>query len=159
MVINAKLYFPGGVASASTEIAKRFRNFYELFSRITEIVPFALLSSEILRAYKVCETVRITLIVLWILPAAFELNLKQRDTRARALHTIAKLASAMQLTVMMYISMANLNYSAISLAVSYAFEHFLSQEFCDRYDVPHSDLTQYCLCFTEMFAVAAFREI
>ena len=57
------------------------------------------------------------------------------------------------------ICLQNGNLSVVSLAASYAVARYISEDFCDRFEVPYIDLMQYSLCFVEVFAIVTLKDI
>lgn len=65
----------------------------------------------------------------------------------------------LQLLMIISIGLQNSNYNVVSLIVSYIFERFFIDEFCYYYDIPSTDLTQYSLCFIQIFMVLTLNEL
>lgn len=139
----------------SPQTSKSFRSFYIWFSNLANIVPFVLLTMEILhQRYIGEEKIRLTLLTLTCLPIVYELVRKERNNLR-----LTDLSIGLQLLAITFVCIQNSNYNVISLVVSYAFTYYLLEEFCDRYDVPYIDLTQYSLCFTEIFAILTLKDL
>ncbi|KAG7199930.1 hypothetical protein KM043_014366 [Ampulex compressa] len=140
----------------SNTTAKYFRKSYDWLSTLTDVLPFALLTCAILKGYGIDHKIRLSILVLAVAPFLSRLSGVERATRYRLLPS---LAAVIQISVIIFVGIPNGNYNAISLVVSYAIQRFLVDEFSYRYDIPSTDLTQYCLCFVEIFAVLTLNEL
>lgn len=145
--------------SSSTPIARCFRSFYDWFSNVIEIVPLALLTSGILSAYQIDEKIRILLLFLGTVPIFFPLATKQKESQIRKLRFLTNITVVLQILVIMILGLKNGNYNVISLVASYTFEHFFVEEFCYLYNIPYTDLMQYCICFVEVFTISTLKEL
>ncbi|KAL6254225.1 hypothetical protein P5V15_014843 [Pogonomyrmex californicus] len=145
--------------SSSTPTAKCFRSFYDWFSNVIEIVPLALLTSGILSAYQVDEKIRMLLLFFGIVPVFFPLSMKQKEGQIRKLRFLTNITVMLQILAITILGLKNGNYNVISLVASYTFERFFVEEFCYRYNIPYTDLMQYCICFVEVFTVSTLKEL
>ncbi|CAL1687742.1 unnamed protein product [Lasius platythorax] len=145
--------------SSSTPTARYFRNFYDWFSSVIEIVPLALLTSGILSAYQIDEKIRMLLLFLGTIPIFFPLAIKQKERQIRKLRFLTNITIVLQILPIMILGLQNGNYNVISLVASYTFERFFVEEFCYRYNIPYTDLMQYCICFVEVFTVSTLQEL
>ncbi|XP_012262838.1 uncharacterized protein LOC105689970 [Athalia rosae] len=134
--------------------SEHLRGFYTWFSKLSSTLPFALIVTEILYWNKTSEQITLTLLILTLFPIVYESRSKERARRH-----LADVSVGLNLCALIYVSVNNENYSAISLVVSYAFTHFFLEEVSDKYDVPHRDLLQYALCFMEIFSVFTLRDL
>lgn len=145
--------------SSSTPTARYFRSFYEWFSNVVEIVPLALLTSGMLSCYQIGEDIRVLLLFLGTIPVFFPLIVQQKENQIKRLRFLTDIAMILQMLAIMILGLRNSNYNVISLTASYIFERFLVEEFCYRYSIPYTDLTQYCMCFIEVFMVSTLQEL
>lgn len=134
--------------------SKYLPGFYTRFSKISNTIPFALIVTEILHWNKISEQIVLTLLILTVFPVVYESRSKERATRH-----LTDVSVGLNLCALIYVSIKNENYSAISLVVSYTFTHFFSEDVSDKYDVPHRDLLQYSLCFMEIFSVLTLKDL
>lgn len=143
---------------SATAIAKYFRSFYDWFSKVVDVVPFALFTTGFLNGYGLNEKARLAILSLGILPVFFQLNTR-KESQIRKHQLLTNITATLQLLMITLIGLKNGNYNVISLAASYVFERFFIDEFCYYYDIPSVDLTQYCLCFIEIFMVVCLNEL
>lgn len=147
----------GIIRFGSPSTTKRFRNFYDWFSVLVEIAPFAFFTTEILLGYKAWQEPRLLLLALGLLPMVYEPTSTTRDRSKYRFYT--DIIFALHILAMIVVCLKNGNLGVVSLAASYAVARFISEDFCDRFDVPYIDLTQYSLCFVEIFAIVTLKEI
>ncbi|XP_043471493.1 uncharacterized protein LOC122504436 [Leptopilina heterotoma] len=147
----------GIIRFGTSSTTKRFRNFYDWFSVLVEIAPFAFFTTEILLAYKIWEEGRLCLLALGLLPIVYEPTSTTRDRSKYRFYT--DIIFALQALIMTIVCLKNGNFAILSLAASYIVARFISEDFCDRFEVPYIDLSQYSLCFVEVFAIATFKDI
>ncbi|XP_011138803.1 uncharacterized protein LOC105182804 isoform X2 [Harpegnathos saltator] len=145
--------------SASTVTARCFRSFYDWYSYGIEIVPLALLTSGILSAYQIDDNIRMLLLFLGTIPILFPFAVKQKESQVRKFRLLTDIAVVLQILAITILGLQNDNYNVISLVVSYTFARFFVEEFCYRYSIPHTDLTQYCICFIEVFTVSTLKDL
>ncbi|XP_011879150.1 PREDICTED: uncharacterized protein LOC105568257 [Vollenhovia emeryi] len=145
--------------SSSTPSARCFRSFYDWFSNVIEIVPLALLTSGILSAYQIDEKIRMLLLFLGTVPIFFPLAMKHKESQIRKLRFLTNITVVLQILAITILGLKNDNYNVISLVASYTFERFFVEEFCYRYNIPYTDLMQYCICFVEVFTVSTLKEL
>jgi hypothetical protein len=138
-------------------VTKRFRNFYELFSSVIEVVPFAFFTTEVLLKYCVREEFRFVLLALGLSPTAIELGSTRIKDRSR-LQSFTDLVFGLQALSLVLVCLSNDNYGGLSLGASFALARYVSEDFCDHYEVPYLDLSQYSLGFVEIFALATLKE-
>lgn len=119
----------------------------------------ALLTSGILTAYQVDEKIRMLLLFLGTVPIFFPLAIKQKESQIRKLRFLTNITVVLQIVAIMILGLKNGNYNVISLVASYTFERFFVEEFCYRYNIPYTDLMQYCICFVEVFTVSTLKEL
>lgn len=153
------LRFGGPGFTSTTVVAKRFRRFYSWYSEVIEIVPFALITNDILYCYRVHNIARLVLLTLSVLPILYDLTIKSKENSFEKLQYLTNVFTALQLTVLTFVCLRHGNYNVISLSMSYAFIRYFAEECCDRYDVPYTDLTQYCLSFVQIFTVVTVRDL
>ena len=122
-----------------------------------EIAPFAFFTTEILLGYKTWQEARLLLLALGLLPMLYEPTSTARDRSKHRLYT--DVIFALQALILTFVCLQNGNLFVVSLAASYVLARFISEDFCDRFDVPYVDLTQYSLCFVEIFAIATLKDI
>ncbi|XP_051174600.1 uncharacterized protein LOC127290209 [Leptopilina boulardi] len=146
----------GIIRFGTSSTTKRFRNFYDWFSVLVEIAPFAFFTTEILLEYKILEEGRLLLLSLGLLPMIYEPTSTTRDRSKYRFYT--DIIFALQALIMTIVCLNNGNFAILSLATSYIVARLISEDFCDRFEVPYIDLSQYSLCFVEIFAIATFKE-
>ena len=144
------------IAGGSTT-TKRFRNFYELFSSIIEVVPFAFFTTEVLFKYRVREEIRFLFLALGLSPSVIELSSGRIKDRSK-LYKFTNIIFALQSLALVLTCLCNENYGGLSLAASFAVARYVSEDFCDYYDVPYADLSQYSLSFVEVFAFTTLKD-
>ncbi|XP_058798462.1 uncharacterized protein LOC131668371 [Phymastichus coffea] len=137
---------------------KRFRNFYESFSSVVEVVPFALFTTEVLLKYNFREELRFLLLALGMSPTVIELSSSRIKDRSK-LQNFTNIIFALQSLALGLVCIWYDNYGGISLAVSFALARYVSEDFCDHYDVPYVDLSQYSLGFVGVFALVTLKEM
>ncbi|XP_033208877.1 uncharacterized protein LOC117167794 [Belonocnema kinseyi] len=147
----------GIIRFGTPNTTKRFRNFYDWFSVLVEIAPFAFFTTEILLGYKTWHEARLLLLALGLLPMLYEPTTTDRDRSKHRLYT--DVIFALQALILVFVCLENGNLFVVSLAASFALARFISEDFCDKFDVPYIDLTQYSLCFVEIFAMATLKDI
>ncbi|KAK0162971.1 hypothetical protein PV327_006695 [Microctonus hyperodae] len=139
-------------------IGKRsFREFYERISNVVEIVPFAIIATEISGLCGVDDILRQSLLlVLSLLPIVHEIVPRKERTIMRVLinHAIN-----LQLIIMLIACLQNGSLSVINLVISYIFNRYYAEPFCDWFDIPYDDLIQYSLCFVEIFSLTTLKEL
>ncbi|XP_011495809.1 PREDICTED: uncharacterized protein LOC105360568 [Ceratosolen solmsi marchali] len=138
-------------------ITKRFRNFYELFSSVIEVVPFAFFTTEVLLKYCVREEFRFLLLAFGLLPTVIELSSTRIKDRSK-LQNFTNFVLFLQMISLILVCLFNDNYGGLSLGASLAVARYISEDFCDHYEVPYVDLSQYSLSFVEIFALASLKE-
>ncbi|OAD54780.1 hypothetical protein WN48_05979 [Eufriesea mexicana] len=141
--------------TSATNVAKYLRIFYDWYSKIVDIVPLALFTA----GYGISEKIWLIILSLGIWPLFFHLQPKQKETQIRRHQLLMNITTTLQLLMITLIGLKNSNYNVISLVVSYIFERFFIDEFCYYYDIPSTDLTQYSLCFVEIFMVFTLNEV
>ncbi|XP_026827917.1 calcium-dependent protein kinase 27 isoform X2 [Ooceraea biroi] len=97
--------------SSSTPTAKFFRSFYDWFSNVIEIVPLALLTSGILSAYHIDETIRMLLLFLGTVPVFFPLAIKQKESQIRKFRFLTNIAVVLQILAITILGLQNGNYN------------------------------------------------
>ncbi|OXU28918.1 hypothetical protein TSAR_006807 [Trichomalopsis sarcophagae] len=137
---------------------KRFRNFYELFTSIIEVVPFAFFTTEVLLKYRVREELRFLLLALALSPSVIELSSSRIKDRSK-LSKFTNIIFGLQSAALIIVCLLNDNYGGLSLAASFAVSRYFSEDFCDHYEVPYADLSQYSLGFVEIFALVTLKDI
>ncbi|KAJ8688323.1 hypothetical protein QAD02_024118 [Eretmocerus hayati] len=137
---------------------KRFRNFYESFSSLIEVVPSAFFTTEVLLKYSVRDEFRFLLLTLGLSPSVIELSSTRIKDRSK-LEKFTNIIIGLQALVVSAVCIINENYAGVSLAASLAVARFFSEDFCDHYEVPYTDLSQYSLSFVELFALATLKDI
>ena len=142
--------------AGSSNTTKRLRNFYEWFSSLIEILPFEFFTAEIMTVFKVRQDIKIVLLVVGFLPLIMESLSTIRDRQKLIL--ITDIIIILEAVAMACLCLNYENYGIISLAMSYAVTRIISQDFCDRYDVPYVDLSQYSFCFVEIFAMMVLKD-
>ncbi|CAD6222342.1 GSCOCG00000923001-RA-CDS [Cotesia congregata] len=144
--------------STANLIGKRsFREFYDRMSNIVEIIPFAFFSTEISRLSNVDELLRHSLLlVLILLPITHEIMPRKERPKLRVLinHSIN-----LQLLIVTIACLQRGTFGVISFVLSYIFNRYYTEYFCDLFDVPYEDLIQYSLCFVEIFSLTAIQEL
>lgn len=154
------MLFPGvPLFTSGTNIIKYLRIFYDWYSKIVDVIPLALFTGGILQGYGISEKVRLIILSLGILPVFFHLQPKRKENQMRRHQLLINIITTLQLLMIMLIGLRNNNYNVISLVMSYIFERFFIDEFCYYYDIPSTDLTQYSLCFVEIFMVLTLNEM
>lgn len=145
--------------TSATNIVKYLRIFYDWYSKIVDVAPLALFTAGILNGYGINETIWLIVLSLGILPIFFQLQSKRKESQIRKHQLLLNIASTLQLLMITLVGLRNSNYNIISLVASYIFERFFIDEFCYDYDIPSTDLTQYSLCFIEIFMVLTLNEV
>lgn len=145
---------PSFLFSGNPSTSKHLRGLYTIFSKISNTVPFGLVVTEILNWNKTSEQITLTLLILTIFPIVYESRSKERTRRH-----LTDVSVGLNICALIYVSIMNENYSAVSLVLSYLFTHFFLEDVSDKYDVPHRDLLQYSLCFMEIFSVLTLRDL
>ncbi|XP_011309191.1 uncharacterized protein [Fopius arisanus] len=139
-------------------IAKRgFRDFYERTSNISEIIPFGIFASEISRRCGIDDILRQSLLlVLTLLPIVHEIVPRKERSKMRTLinHSIN-----LQLLIITIACLQRSNWYIINLIISYIFNRYYAENFCDWFDVPYDVLIQYSLSFVQVFALTALNEL
>ncbi|CAG5095772.1 Protein of unknown function [Cotesia congregata] len=131
--------------------------FYDRMSNIVEIIPFAFFSTEISRLSNVDELLRHSLLlVLILLPITHEIMPRKERPKLRVLinHSIN-----LQLLIVTIACLQRGTFGVISFVLSYIFNRYYTEYFCDLFDVPYEDLIQYSLCFVEIFSLTAIQEL
>lgn len=126
---------------------------------IVDVISMALFTAGILQGYRITEKVWLTIFSLSILPIFFYLQPRQKENQIRRHQLFLNVTITLQLLMIMLVGLRNSNYNVISLIISYIFERFFIDEFCYYYDIPSTDLTQYSLCFVEIFMVFTLNEV
>ncbi|PBC32654.1 hypothetical protein APICC_08903 [Apis cerana cerana] len=155
----AMLFSGAPLFTSGTNIIKYLRIFYDWYSKIVDVIPLALFTGGILQGYGISEKVRLIILSLGILPVFFHLQPKRKENQMRRHQLLINITTTLQLLMIMLIGLRNNNYNVISLVMSYIFERFFIDEFCYYYDIPSTDLTQYSLCFVEIFMVLTLNEM
>ncbi|XP_017878414.1 uncharacterized protein LOC108624003 isoform X2 [Ceratina calcarata] len=145
--------------TSSTNVVKYLRISYNWYSKIVDVVPLALFAAGILQGYKVCEKIWLVVFLLGMLPIFFHLQPRRKDSRRRRYQLLMNITTILQLLMIALVGLRYSNYNVISLVVSYIFERFFIDEFCYFYDIPSTDLTQYSLCFVEIFMTLTLNEV
>ncbi|XP_076169391.1 uncharacterized protein LOC143147714 isoform X1 [Ptiloglossa arizonensis] len=153
------LRFGAPFITSATNIVKYLRIFYDWYSKIVDVAPLALFTAGILNGYGINETIWLIVLSLGILPIFFQLQSKRKESQIRKHQLLLNIASTLQLLMITLVGLRNSNYNIISLVASYIFERFFIDEFCYDYDIPSTDLTQYSLCFIEIFMVLTLNEV
>ncbi|CAL7941239.1 unnamed protein product [Xylocopa violacea] len=143
----------------STNVAKYLRISYDWYSKIVDFIPLALFTAGILQGYGISEKVWLIVLSLGILPVFFHLQAKRKESQIRRHQLLMNITTTLQLLMITLVGLRNSNYYVISLVVSYIFERFFIDEFCYYYDIPSTDLTQYSLCFVEIFMILTLNEL
>ncbi|XP_076757049.1 uncharacterized protein LOC143427078 [Xylocopa sonorina] len=143
----------------TTSVAKYLRICYDWYSKIVDFVPLALFTAGILQGYGISEKVWLIVLSLGILPVFFHLQAKRKENQIRRHQLLMNITTTLQLLMITLVGLRNSNYYVISLVVSYIFERFFIDEFCYYYDIPSTDLTQYSLCFVEIFMISTLNEL
>lgn len=154
LLIPQKLSFYAGGSSTT----KRLRNFYELFSSIAEVVPAAFFTTEILLKYGLREELRILLLALGLAPTAIEISSARIKDRSK-LQRFTNAIYTVQSVALLLICEQHGNYGGMSLAASLGLMRFFSEDFCDQYEVPYTDLSQYSLSFIGFFGLVALKNL
>ncbi|KOC62208.1 hypothetical protein WH47_03966 [Habropoda laboriosa] len=157
--ILGALRFGAPFLTSATNVAKYLRIFYDWYSKIVDVVPLAMFTAGILQGYGISEKVWLIVLSLGILPVFFHLQPKRKDSQIRRHQLLMNITTILQLLMVTLVGLRNINYNVISLVVSYIFERFFIDEFCYNYDIPSTDLTQYSLCFVEIFMVLTLNEV
>lgn len=159
-ILFLAILLPGApFLTSTTNVGKYLRIFYDWYSKIVDVVPLALFTAGILQGYGISEKVWLIVLSLGILPIFFHLQPKRKERQIRRHQLLINITTTLQLLMIVLVGLRNSNYNVISLVVSYVFERFFIDEFCYYYDIPSTDLTQYCLCFIEMFLVLTLNEV
>lgn len=138
-------------------LKRSFRKFYDVFSNIVEIIPFAMISSEILHHCAVDDIIRQSLLfVLCILPIVHDLIPKNERKKIKML---LNYAINLQLIIVIYVCLNNGSINCINLVLSYIFNRYFVDIFCDWFDIPYNDLSQYSLSFVEIFSLTTLKEL
>ncbi|XP_053998716.1 uncharacterized protein LOC128887158 isoform X1 [Hylaeus anthracinus] len=153
------LRFGAPSITSATNVAKYLRISYDWYSKIVDVAPLALFTAGILNGYGINEKIWLIVFSLGILPVFFQLQSKRNKSQIRKHQLLLNIASTLQLLMITLVGIRNSNYNVISLVVSYIFERFFIDEFCYYYDIPSTDLTQYSLCFVEIFMVLTLNEL
>lgn len=154
------ILLPGApLITPATNVAKYSRICYHRYSKIVDVVPLALFTAGILNGYGINETVWLVVLSFGILPIFFQLQSKRKESQIRRHQLLLNIASTLQLLMITLVGLRNNNYNVISLVASCIFERFFIDEFCYYYDIPSTDLTQYSLCFIEIFMVLTINEL
>ncbi|XP_017760832.1 PREDICTED: uncharacterized protein LOC108551247 isoform X2 [Eufriesea mexicana] len=135
---------------------------HQLLMNITntlQLLMITLFTAGILQGYGISEKIWLIILSLGIWPLFFHLQPKQKETQIRRHQLLMNITTTLQLLMITLIGLKNSNYNVISLVVSYIFERFFIDEFCYYYDIPSTDLTQYSLCFVEIFMVFTLNEV
>ncbi|XP_068966586.1 uncharacterized protein [Bombus flavifrons] len=153
------LRFGAPFLTSATSVAKYLRIFYNWYSMIVDVISMALFTAGILQGYRITERVWLTIFSLSILPIFFHLQPRRKENQIRRHQLFLNVTITLQLLMIMLVGLRNSNYNVISLIISYIFERFFIDEFCYYYDIPSTDLTQYSLCFVEIFMVFTLNEV
>ncbi|XP_015109386.1 uncharacterized protein LOC107036152 [Diachasma alloeum] len=136
---------------------RSFREFYERTSNISEVIPFGIFASEISRRCEIDDILRQSLLlVLTLLPIVHEIVPKKERTKMRKLinHSIN-----LQLMIITIACLQRSNWCVINLVISYIFNRYYAENFCDWFDVPYDVLIQYSLSFVEIFSLTTLNEL
>ncbi|XP_014238499.1 uncharacterized protein LOC106660154 [Trichogramma pretiosum] len=142
----------GGVNST-----KKIRTYYELLTSIIEVFPVACFTTEVLLQHEVPQVLCFLCFILSLSPSIIELSSPRIKDRT-AFNKYIDAIFGLQAAFMTLICVLNQNYSGLSLAVSYIFARYVSEDFCDLRDVPYVDMSQYSLSFIELFAIATIKD-
>ncbi|XP_076242928.1 uncharacterized protein LOC143184519 [Calliopsis andreniformis] len=153
------LRFGAPFVVSTTNVAKYLRIFYDWYSKIIDILPLALFTAGFLNGYGINDKIWLIVLSLGLLPIFFQLQLRRKKSHIRRHQLLLNITFILQLLMITLVGLRNSNYNVISLVVSYIFERFFIDEFCYYYNIPSTDLTQYCLCFTEIFMVLTLIEL
>ncbi|KAK9300604.1 hypothetical protein QLX08_006759 [Tetragonisca angustula] len=157
--ILGALRFGTPFLTSATNIAKYLRIFYDWYSMIVDIMSLALFTAGILQGYGISEKVWLVLLSLGILPIFFHLQPKRKQSQIRRHQLFMNVTTTLQLLMITLVGLRNSNYNVISLVVSYIFERFFIDELCYHYEISSTDLSQYSLCFVEIFMVLTLSEL
>ncbi|XP_076647777.1 uncharacterized protein LOC143356185 [Halictus rubicundus] len=153
------LRFGAPCISSATTLVKYLRISYDWYSKVVDVAPLALFTAGILNGYGINETVWLIVLSFGVLPIFFQLQTKRKESQIRRHQLLLNIASTLQLLMITLVGLQNNNYNVISLVASFVFERFFIDEFCYYYDIPSTDLTQYSLCFIEIFMVLTLNEL
>ncbi|XP_031849449.1 uncharacterized protein LOC116434817 [Nomia melanderi] len=153
------LRFGAPCITSATALIKYLRIFYDWYSKIVDVAPLALFTAGILSGYGINETVWLIVLSVGVLPIFFQLQPKRKERQIRRHQLLLNIASTLQLLMIALVGLRYSNYNVISLVASFIFERFFIDEFCYYYDIPSTDLTQYSLCFIEIFMVLTLNEV
>ena len=145
--------------TSATNVAKYLRIFYDWYSMIVDVMSLALFTAGILQGYGISEKVWLVLLSLGILPIFFHLQPKRKQSQIRRHQLFMNITTTLQLLMITLVGLRNSNYNVISLVVSYIFERFFIDELCYHYEISSTDLSQYSLCFVEIFMVLTLSEL
>lgn len=122
-----------------------------------EFLPFTFYTAEIMTVFKVREEAKELLLFVGLLPLVIESLWTIRDRQKLVL--FGDVVIALQALAMASLCFYKHDcYGLISLAVSYALARIISEDFCDRYDVPYIDISQYSFSFVEIFAMTVLKD-
>ncbi|XP_029051323.1 uncharacterized protein LOC114879984 [Osmia bicornis bicornis] len=153
------LRFGAPFITSAIDVTKYLRIFYDWYSKIVDVIPLALFTAGFLHGYGVSQKVWLTVLSLGVLPIFFYLQPKRKESQMRKHQLLMNIIYTLQLLMITLVGLRNSNYNVISLVASYIFERFFIDEFCYYYDIPSTDLTQYSLCFIEIFMVLTLNEL
>ncbi|XP_076291840.1 uncharacterized protein LOC143214533 [Lasioglossum baleicum] len=153
------LRFGAPCISSATTLVKYLRISYDWYSKVVDVAPLALFTAGILNGYGINETVWLIVLSFGVLPIFLQLQTKRKERQIRRHQVLLNIASTLQLLMISLVGLQNTNYNVISLVASFVFERFFIDEFCYYYDIPSTDLTQYSLCFIEVFMVLTLNEL
>ncbi|XP_014206642.1 uncharacterized protein LOC106638107 [Copidosoma floridanum] len=149
----------GVIRYGNSNTTKRLRNFYEFLTSIIEIVPVAFFTTEVLSKYQTCEELRFFILALGLAPTTIELSSSTRIRDRSKLELFTNVIVGLQSFAVALICLWYENYTGLSLAISFAVARYVSEDFCDKYEVPYVDLSQYSFGFTQLFALAAIKDV
>ena len=133
------------------------RNFYDRLTSIVEVVPFTFFTTEILVKYHVQEEIRYLILALGLTPLIIDLSLSKIKDQS-IICKLTNIIFCLHLLAILVICLQNGSYSGVSVATSFILTKYISEDFCDYYEVPYIDMFQYCLCFVEIFTIATLKE-
>lgn len=134
------------------------RKFYEFTSSIVEIIPVTFFTTEFLFKNHIREELCFIVLALGLVPKTIELSSTTRIKDRSKLEHFTNVIVGLQSLSIALTCLWNGNYTGLSLAASFAVARYVSEDFCDQYEVPYIDLSQYSLGFIEIFALATLKE-
>ncbi|XP_034947481.1 uncharacterized protein [Chelonus insularis] len=136
---------------------RNVREFYERTSNIVEVIPFSMISYEISKRCEIDEVLRQSLLlILMLLPIVHEIISRKERSKIRIL---INYAINLELIIITIVCLQRGVFGVLNLVISYIFNRYFVESFCDWFDVPYDDLIQYSLCFVQIFSLTTLKEL